>query len=283
MTSNLRRLEPGRLVEDDVRDAELAQVVEQARPADVDDGRRPAGRIAGASPSAIVGDPLRVRSGERALRIDDVGERAGDPVDVVVVGRRNAPPGSSAIVRPTRSGAARSSSRPRVAGVEQRVGDVRVVPRARAVRRGLACRRSRPRRRDEDVEALAGGQDPRQGMDRRRRGGRAARRRRPSARGGRGSRPPTGSSKPALRAIAAPRSQRSCSISRCSRRPFRPIAMSRRSRSGSGSVVGQRADRERGVGEDRALGRRLAGLERDVVGAEDPGDRPPRSTSSRRP
>ena len=37
MISNLGGIEPGRLVEDHVRDAELAEIVEEAGPPDVDD------------------------------------------------------------------------------------------------------------------------------------------------------------------------------------------------------------------------------------------------------
>ena len=70
---HLGGVEPARLVEDGVRDAELAQVVEQARATDVDDvgcGQPDArGQALGE-----VRDARRVRAGERALRVDDVGE-----------------------------------------------------------------------------------------------------------------------------------------------------------------------------------------------------------------
>ena len=83
-----------------------------------------------------IGDALRMRAGQRALGVDDVGERACDPVDRLVVRRpdsparleRHRPPhevwGSQVVEEAVRR------------GVEQRVDDIRVVPGARVVPRG---------------------------------------------------------------------------------------------------------------------------------------------------
>ncbi len=124
---------------------------------------------------------------------------------------------------------ARSSSAPTISGSYQR-------PRRSARtadRLGLALRR------DEDVEARAGGDDPRERVDRLAAQARAGGRRRPSARGRRG--PP---SRPARRSRPFGRSwRRARSGSARSRdgavRPDSPIRIRRRSRSGSGSASGR--------------------------------------------
>ena len=222
MSSNSDALEPGRLVEDQVRDAELAQVVEQACPPDVDDG---GGRQAHGQ-RKLLGDrghAARVRSGERALGVDDVGERRGDPVDVRVVGQADAAAGLER-ERPRREvGGEQVVEQSAGAGVEQRVDDVRVVPRPAPF--GEDADR-RPPGRGSRRRCRGPGRPPGSGPAgrSRRRAGRAAGRRRPSARGGRGSRRRRARrSRPCGRSTA-PRSQRSCSIWCCSRVPVRPIA-----------------------------------------------------------
>ena len=149
------------LVEDGVADAELADVVQQRAAA-----QPPAARFADAEPPRQrVGDPgdaLAVAARERALAVDDLAERRGDVVEVVVVERRPRR-------RPAPSRTPRSRPRARRACARTR----RRARRARSARtsagsnqlplrsRASCSAASRPPSGVEDVDHLRQQRDPR--------------------------------------------------------------------------------------------------------------------------
>ena len=174
-------------------------------------------------------------TGERALGIDDVGERRSDPIDVRVVGQANLAAGLERH-RPGREvGREQVVEQALGAGLEQRVDDVGIVP-------GPAPpARTRTRLAggvEEDVEPLAGGQDPGQRVDR----GTAQTSRLTAAvpmlveveDRGADRLAKTGLPGDRGTALAA-----DCSIWCCSCEPVSPMGINRRMRSGSGSVAGR--------------------------------------------
>ena len=182
----LRGLEARRLVQDHVRHPELADVVQQAGPTHVDDVALRQPEVDG-DPLGQSGDALRVRPGERALRIDDVRERGRQAVDIDVeagvdpLDRRRAPSSD-----PTMIGLVELVEQAAGRQVEERVDDVGLVPAP------PACRQDRQRLRDGRARRRRGRaparrrDDPRVAVDVGARPGRAGARRRPSARARRG-------------------------------------------------------------------------------------------------
>ena len=270
------------LVEDAVGDAELADVVQQAGA-----GRRAA--VAASRPSARaerdgdLGDALGVAGGVRRLGVDDAGERLGDAVQAVVVGeqqrgrraraRRRAAPSSEAQKAWSSSMALSASTS---------AGSNHVPRRSRAT----ATRRARAAVLPEDLRGLREAEDPAAAARSPRLPGRRGSRGRPSARRGGGSPPRRSSSRPIMRAMSAPRSQRSSVSAARARRAVRRPALElpgawRAARGPARSARTSGASDSAGAAGGRC--RLRSRLTSCVVGAVEGGDLRRRSSSSPRP
>ena len=186
------------LVEDGVRNAELSEVVQQSRPAQVAElatAPRPRTR---ADAGGGLGDALGVARGEGRLGVDHATERLGDQVEPVVVGEDDALGGLE------RGDVRRDVGRRDVLPEGGVAGDVLEQVGERAGR--TRCRAGAPydvggglraAGREEDLGGLGKTHDPRRAGRSRRRGGRRVSRARPSARR------PTPSRRPSRRGTRA--------------------------------------------------------------------------------
>jgi len=128
-----------RLVEDQVRDAELADVVQQRGAAEV--ARRPRVEPEHArQPDGDLRDAAAVACRPRALGVDDLGETERDRVEPVVVGVERAARGLVVHHGTAWLVVEFAPDRVGVADREQRVDELRIEPRATAVAAHLAHR-----------------------------------------------------------------------------------------------------------------------------------------------
>ena len=151
-----------RLVQDRVRDPQLADIVEERRPANLDGQACPQAESQGEGLGHLGGAP-RVRTGEWALGVDDVGKCAGDPVDIGAV-RAADLAGRLQLPRPAGDVGRSQLGQERGCGRQEGLDHLGVVPRPAP---GLqhVDRHARTPDRVEDIEGRARGQDPGEEMN----------------------------------------------------------------------------------------------------------------------